>query len=55
MKTIRPLWDRNLVKRIEDREIPRNGVLIQDGAKEEPQEGEPISPDIENALNQSRS
>lgn len=37
---IRPLYDRIVVKRIEEQETTRNGILIPDSAKEKPQEGE---------------
>ena len=38
--SIRPLYDRLLVKRIEQQETTRNGILIPDSAQEKPQEGE---------------
>ena len=37
---IRPLYDRIIVKRIEEQETARNGIIIPDSAKEKPQEGE---------------
>jgi len=37
---IRPLHDRVLVKRIEEQETVRGGIIIPDTAKEKPQEGE---------------
>jgi chaperonin GroES len=38
---IRPLYDRIVVKRIEERETTRNGIIIiPDSAQEKPQEGE---------------
>jgi len=37
---LRPLYDRIVVKRIEEKETTRNGILIPDSAKEKPQEGE---------------
>ncbi len=37
---IRPLYDRIVVKRIEEQETTRNGLIIPDSAKEKPQEGE---------------
>lgn len=40
---IRPLYDRIVVKRIEEQETPRNGIVIPDSAKEKPQEGEVIA------------
>jgi chaperonin GroES len=43
MKSIRPLYDRIVVKRIEEQETSRNGIIIPDSAKEKPQEGEVIA------------
>lgn len=40
---LRPLYDRIVVKRIEDRETTRRGIIIPDSAKEKPQEGEVIA------------
>src|SRR3979490_2744817 len=40
---IRPLYDRIVVKRIEEMETTRNGIVIPDSAKEKPQEGEVIA------------
>jgi chaperonin GroES len=37
---ITPLYDRIVVKRIEEQETTRNGIVIPDSAKEKPQEGE---------------
>ncbi len=37
---IRPLYDRIVVKRIEEQEATRNGIFIPDSAKEKPQQGE---------------
>ena len=37
---IRPLYDRIVVKRIDQKETTRNGILIPDSAQEKPQEGE---------------
>jgi len=37
---IRPLYDRIVVKRIEQREELQGGLFIPDSAKEKPQEGE---------------
>jgi len=37
---IRPLYDRIVVKRIEEKEMTRSGIIIPDSAKEKPQEGE---------------
>jgi chaperonin GroES len=44
MKTnITPLHDRVIVKRIEEGEQMRGGIIIPDSAKEKPQEGEVIA------------
>ena len=40
---IRPLYDRIVVKRIEEQETKRNGIFIPDSAKEKPQEGEVLA------------
>jgi len=40
---IRPLYDRLVVKRIEQQETTRNGIVIPDSAKEKPQEGEVLA------------
>jgi chaperonin GroES len=40
---IRPLNDRVLVKRLEEEEITKGGIIIPDTAKEKPAEGEVIS------------
>jgi chaperonin GroES len=40
---IRPLQDRVLVKRIEEEEKTKGGIIIPDTAKEKPQMGEIIS------------
>jgi chaperonin GroES len=40
---IRPLHDRIVVKRIEEKETVLNGIIIPDSAKEKPQEGEVIA------------
>ena len=40
---IRPLYDRIVVKRIEEQETTRNGIVIPDSAQEKPQEGEVIA------------
>ena len=40
---IRPLHDRVLVKRIEEAESMRGGLVIPDTAKEKPQQGEVIA------------
>jgi chaperonin GroES len=41
--TFTPLHDRILVRRIEEGEITRGGIIIPDSAKEKPQQGEVIS------------
>ena len=40
---IRPLHDRILVKRLEEEEKTKGGIIIPDSAKEKPQEGKVIS------------
>jgi chaperonin GroES len=40
---IRPLHDRVLVKRIEQEEQVRGGIIIPDSAKEKPQEAEVVA------------
>ena len=40
---IRPLYDRIVVKRIEEQETTHSGIVIPDSAKEKPQEGEVIA------------
>ncbi len=40
---IKPLHDRVIVKRIEEGEQMRGGIIIPDSAKEKPQEGEVIA------------
>jgi chaperonin GroES len=41
--TVRPLHDRILVKRIEEKETVKGGIIIPDTAKEKPQEGQVIA------------
>jgi chaperonin GroES len=41
--TIRPLHDRVLVRRIDEQEQMRGGIIIPDTAKEKPQQGEVIA------------
>src|SRR5450432_4777821 len=43
MAKFTPLHDRLLVRRIEEGETTRGGIIIPDSAKEKPQEGEVIS------------
>src|SRR5271167_118064 len=40
---IRPLYDRIVVKRIEQQEVMQGGLYIPDSAKEKPQEGEVVA------------
>ncbi len=40
---IRPLYDRIVVKRLEDKEVKIGGLFIPDSAKEKPQEGEVVA------------
>ena len=40
---LRPLHDRILIKRIEEKEAVKGGIIIPDTAKEKPQEGEVIA------------
>ncbi|HYB72280.1 MAG TPA: co-chaperone GroES [Candidatus Sulfotelmatobacter sp.] len=39
---IKPLQDRILVKRLEEKEVKKGGIIIPDTAKEKPQEGEVV-------------
>jgi chaperonin GroES len=41
--TVRPLHDRILLKRVEEKETVKGGIIIPDTAKEKPQEGEVIA------------
>ena len=41
--TIRPLHDRVIIKRLDEQEQMRGGIIIPDTAKEKPQQGEVIS------------
>src|SRR5260370_37889187 len=41
--TFTPLHDRILVRRLEEGETVRGGIIIPDSAKEKPQEGEGVS------------
>jgi len=43
MKSIRPLGDRVLVKRIQEEEKTKGGIIIPDTAKEKPQEGQVVA------------
>src|SRR6202049_4294408 len=40
---IRPLYDRVVVRRIEEKETMQGGLYIPDSAKEKPQEGEVVA------------
>ena len=40
---VRPLHDRLLVRRIEEKEMARGGIIIPDTAKEKPMEGEVLA------------
>ena len=43
MKRIRPLHDRLLVERLEEKEVKKGGIIIPDTAKEKPQEAKVIA------------
>lgn len=43
MSKIRPLHDKVLVRRLEEEEISKGGIIIPDSAKEKPAEGEIIA------------
>ena len=40
---LRPLYDRLVIKRIEEKETIKGGIIIPDSAKEKPQEGEVVA------------
>jgi chaperonin GroES len=40
---IRPLYDRIVVQRLEEKESVRGGIIIPDSAKEKPQEGKVLA------------
>jgi chaperonin GroES len=40
---VQPLADRILVRRLEEEEVKRGGIIIPDTAKEKPQEGEVVA------------
>jgi chaperonin GroES len=40
---LRPLYDRIVVRRIEQQEVKQGGIIIPDTAKEKPQEGEVVA------------
>ena len=41
--TFRPLHDRVLIKRVEEKEGAKDGIVIPDTAKEKPQEGQVVA------------
>lgn len=41
--TVRPLHDRIIIKRVEEKESIKGGIIIPDSAKEKPQEGQVIA------------
>jgi chaperonin GroES len=43
MMRVRPLHDRLLVRRIEEKETAKGGIIIPDTAKEKPQRGEVLA------------
>ena len=43
MAKLTPLHDRILIRRVEEAETSRGGIIIPDSAKDKPQEGEVIS------------
>jgi chaperonin GroES len=43
MKNIRPLHDRLVVERLEEKEVKKGGIIIPDTAKEKPQEAKVIA------------
>ncbi|HEX7549982.1 MAG TPA: co-chaperone GroES [Candidatus Methylomirabilis sp.] len=43
MNKLKPLQDRILVKRLEEKEAKKGGIIIPDTAKEKPQEGEVLA------------
>ena len=40
---VTPLYDRVLLKRLEEQEVKKGGIIIPDTAKEKPQEAEVIA------------
>jgi len=40
---VRPLHDRIMVERLEEKEVKKGGIIIPDTAKEKPQEGKVIA------------
>ncbi len=43
MMKVRPLHDRMLVRRIEEKETAKSGIIIPDSAKEKPQQGKVLA------------
>jgi len=43
MVNIKPLYDRLLIKPLEEKEVKKGGIIIPDTAKERPQEGEVVA------------
>ena len=43
MRKLKPLQDRILVKRLEEQEIKKGGIIIPDSVKEKPQEAEVVA------------
>jgi chaperonin GroES len=43
MKKVRPLGDRLLVRRVEEKETAEGGIVIPDTAREEPMEGKVLA------------
>ncbi|MDK2897499.1 MAG: chaperonin GroES [Candidatus Atribacteria bacterium] len=43
MVKIKPLGDRILVKRVEEEEVKKGGIIIPDTAKEKPQQGKIVA------------
>ena len=43
MSKIRPLHERVLVRRLEEEEVSKGGIIIPDSAKEKPAEGEIVA------------
>ncbi len=43
MRKLKPLQDRILVKRLEEKETKKGGIIIPDTAKEKPQEAEVVA------------
>ena len=40
---VRPLHDRVLIRRLEEKEVVKGGIIIPDTAKEKPQEAEVVA------------